>query len=70
MQLVSAVVPGQELDVTVEGIVTDLLLGDSAAISVTRRLIRQLCGPTLIDRLQAAHAAAQVANDDHESSPR
>jgi hypothetical protein len=56
MHLVARVVERAQLDPTVEGVVSDLLLGDQSAIATTRRIVRQSSWPTLAQRLQAMNA--------------
>jgi len=59
LHLVTAVVPRDELDAAVEARVADLLLGDYGALAATRRLVRQLSGPPMAERLKIARAAAE-----------
>ena len=42
LHLVARVVPGDELDATVDAVIADLLAGDQGALAATRRLVRRL----------------------------
>jgi methylglutaconyl-CoA hydratase len=61
MQLLSEVVARHDLDSAVERCVADLLLGDADAVAATRRLVRQLSGPTLGERIQSVCAERHSA---------
>jgi len=54
LRLVTSAVPGDILDRTIEGLVTELLLGDREAVRQTRRTVRELAGPALVQRLASA----------------
>jgi enoyl-CoA hydratase/carnithine racemase len=60
LHLVTAVVERDELDAAVEARIADLLLGDYGALAATRRLVRQLSGPGIAERLMIARAAAEA----------
>jgi enoyl-CoA hydratase/carnithine racemase len=60
LHLVTAVVERDELDVAVGARIADLLLGDYGALAATRRLVRQLSGPGIAERLTLARAAAEA----------
>jgi riboflavin kinase len=61
LHLVSSVLPRDELDAAVSAVIADLLLGDYAALRAARRLVRQIAGPGMAERLRTARAAAQTA---------
>jgi methylglutaconyl-CoA hydratase len=60
LHLVAAVVDRDELDATVEARIADLLLGDYDALAATRRLVRQLSGSGIAERLKMVRAAAEA----------
>lgn len=70
MHLLSEVVTNDDLDVTVERCVADLLLGDADAVAATRRLVRQLSGPTLAERVQTLRAAGDSVMREQPSYTR
>ncbi len=59
IQLLNDVVDRDGLDAAVEARVADLLLGDADAVALTRRLVHQLTGPSITERLATARAAGQ-----------
>jgi enoyl-CoA hydratase/carnithine racemase len=58
LHLLARVVPRGELDAAVGAVIADLLAGDAAALGATRRLVRELGGPGMGERLRIARAAA------------
>ena len=54
LNLVTAVADRAGLDAAVETVISDLLLGDYAALAATRRLVRRLAVPPLAERLAIA----------------
>jgi methylglutaconyl-CoA hydratase len=60
LHLFSAVVERDELDAAVERRIADLLLGNHDAIAATRRLVRQLSGPGMAERLEIVRSAAEA----------
>jgi methylglutaconyl-CoA hydratase len=56
MHLVARVVEREQLGAALEGLVSDLLLGDDSAIATTRRIVRRLTSPTMAERLRAVGA--------------
>lgn len=59
MYLVARVVERDQLDATVESILAELLLGDPAAMTTTRRVVRGMTQPDLPELLRAFHAASE-----------
>jgi methylglutaconyl-CoA hydratase len=70
MQLVARVVEREQLDAALEALLAELLLGDTAAISTTRRVVRQLASPTLAERLRAFHATGEVTETENAGHSR
>ncbi len=60
MHMLARVVEREKLDETVATVVSELLLGDGAAIAETRRLVRQMASPTFAERLHQALAASDA----------
>jgi methylglutaconyl-CoA hydratase len=60
LHLIAGVVARDELDAAVQARITDLLQGDYHALAATRRLIRQLSGPGLAERLKIMHTVAEA----------
>jgi enoyl-CoA hydratase/carnithine racemase len=60
LNLVTAVVDRAGLDTKVETVISDLLLGDYAALAATRRLVRRLTLPPLAERLAIARGVTPV----------
>ncbi|MFZ3295852.1 MAG: bifunctional riboflavin kinase/FAD synthetase [Mycobacterium sp.] len=70
MHLLSAVVERAVLDDTVEARISELLLGDYDALAATRRLARQLSGPSMAQRLEAVRAAAEAETTGRDGYQR
>jgi methylglutaconyl-CoA hydratase len=70
MHLLARVVEREQLDAAVEALLADLLLGDTAAIATTRRVVRQLASPTLAVRLRAFHATGELAETEDTGHSR
>jgi len=70
MHLLSEVVARDDLDANVERCIADLLLGDADALAATRRLVRQLSGPTLAERVRTLRAAGGSGADAELTSTK
>jgi methylglutaconyl-CoA hydratase len=69
LRLIASVVARDELDAAVEAVLTDLLLGDRAALRATRRLVRRLTPPGMAERLRKARVAADTCANELASRP-
>jgi methylglutaconyl-CoA hydratase len=70
MHLLSEVVARDDLDANVERCIADLLLGDADALAATRRLVRQLSGPSLAERVRTLRAAGGSGADAELTSTK
>jgi methylglutaconyl-CoA hydratase len=70
MHLVGRVVGRDELDGAVQHCISELLLGDSDAITATRRMVRRLSGIGLAERVRAARDAGEAVLDAHPNYSR
>jgi methylglutaconyl-CoA hydratase len=52
LHLLTAIVPREELDAAVEERIADLLCGDYQALAATRRMVRGMSRPSLVERLK------------------
>jgi riboflavin kinase/FMN adenylyltransferase len=66
LNLVTEIVERDALEAAVEAKVVDLLLGDADAVAATRRLVRNLYGATLPERLRIVHEAAEVESQRYD----
>jgi methylglutaconyl-CoA hydratase len=62
MHLLAKVVGRDELDGTVEQCIAELLLGDTDAVTTTRRMVRRLSGTSLAERVRAARDVSEAAS--------
>jgi methylglutaconyl-CoA hydratase len=70
MHLLGRVVGRDELDGAVQHCISELLLGDSDAVTATRRMVRRLSGTGLAERMRAARDAGEPVLDAHPNYNR